>query len=239
MNGKCDLQLNLSDQQIHGIVNFLGYGRRDAPIWFVGIEEGLGIQKEEEVKNNVYARTKFDSIMDLREAHERLIEDGRPIDIVNKASFTAVWVWMAKIVLAHRRQSWDLDSAKNYVRTKLGRRDGETFLTELSPVPSARTSDKKWSNYFKQYGSASLIEERQRTLRKLLAENQPQLVICYGKAYGSQFSHLLQINWEPVQTNASISKSMDSKCVLLPFFGNGRMSGSVIEALLQCKLIGV
>lgn len=235
-----DINPDLTSQQKERIVGFLGYGRLDAPIWFVGIEEGLGLENDEEAINNLRARAKFEPVMDLREAHEQLREDGRTIDIAHKKSFTAVWIWMAKIVLAHRGQIWDLESAKNYVRTKLGRRDGETFLTELSPIPSSRTSDKKWRNYFQQDGSIkSMLEDRRRKLITLLDENPPQLVICYGNSsvLKSKFTDLLHAKWEPVQTTPPISKSENSKYLLPPFFGNGRMSGSVIEALLRHQLI--
>ena len=54
---------------------------------------------------------------------------------------------MAKTMRAHddlKRNSADMEAANHYVRTRLGRNGGDTFLTELSPIPSAKTADKVW-----------------------------------------------------------------------------------------------
>jgi hypothetical protein len=74
-------QPDLSPEEIGRIVNFLGYGSPSAPVWFMGIEEGLGNMNSQDISQNLKARATFESTMDLREAHIRLRERGRPIDI--------------------------------------------------------------------------------------------------------------------------------------------------------------
>ena len=95
-------QPELSAEEVGRIVNFLGYGRPSAPVWFMGIEEGLGNMNSQDISANLKARASFENTMDLREAHMRLRERGRPIDIENQPPSTQVWQWMAKIMLARQ-----------------------------------------------------------------------------------------------------------------------------------------
>jgi hypothetical protein len=136
-------QLSLSDDAIKRVVGFLGYGRASAPVWFIGLEEGLGDAKDDEA-TNLKARAQFKRTMDLVVAHRALQEGGEPIEIETKRKFTQVWVWMAKIMRARAgKDDWrDTEAAKTYIRQRLGRRNGETFLTEVSPIPSPKQRDK-------------------------------------------------------------------------------------------------
>jgi hypothetical protein len=75
-------------------------------------------------------------------------EGDRSLTQVERRFFsTASSSWMAKTMRAHddlKRNSADMEAANHYVRTRLGRNGGDTFLTELSPIPSAKTADKVW-----------------------------------------------------------------------------------------------
>ena len=47
-----ELHLDLSKEEIGAIVNFIGYGNLSAPVWFIGLEEGLGdMTSTEGIKN--------------------------------------------------------------------------------------------------------------------------------------------------------------------------------------------
>src|SRR4051812_30391260 len=110
--------LNLSTDAAHRIIGFLGYGNVFARVWFVGLEEGLGRMGDQESLSNLGARGEFKPTMDLVQAHLQLLERGKPVDIVNRASFTTqAWIWMARLALAHFESGseWqDLDRAKDY-----------------------------------------------------------------------------------------------------------------------------
>jgi hypothetical protein len=235
-----ELQLDLSGEESDRIINFLGFGRPSAPVWFIGLEEGLGKADSKEAVDNLKARTSFRPVMDLCEAHKGLQEKGGFIDIESKAAFTQVWIWMAKIVRAHNGcKDWsDAASAREYVQLKLGRNGGETFLTELSPIPSANAKDKKWMDWFLKKDSelTSKIEQRREELKKLLNDNNPPLVVCYGSKSADEFADLLDLEWQPVY--GGIFTSRDSRRLLLPFFGNGHMSHCHVETLIDRRLLG-
>jgi hypothetical protein len=147
---------------------------------------------------------------------------------------------MAKIMRARDgHETWeDKDEANDYIRTQLGRFGGQTFMTELSPIPASNKADKKWMQMFERLDPqlARKLEEREENLKQILKESSPRLVICYGLPKAKDFAKLLCIEWKPF--NERIFTSADSRCLLLPFFGQGQMSGDIIEQLLNAKLLG-
>jgi hypothetical protein len=52
---------DLSIEEVEGIVRFLGYGRPSAPVWFIGLEEGLGKMNSEDDRKNLKARASFET----------------------------------------------------------------------------------------------------------------------------------------------------------------------------------
>jgi hypothetical protein len=237
-----ELQLKLSAEEIDRIVGFLGYGQPSAPVWFIGIEEGLGKMDSEDIEKNLKARASFAETMDLREAHLRLLLKGKPIDVEKKPPPTQVWQYMAKIMRAYGgNKDWiRLESAKEYIRSRLGRHHGETFLTELSPIPSKNGKDKTWLNWFRREdpGLNSKILQRAERLKQALVQNRPPLVMCYGNGNNlpEKFADLLGVEWQPVCPNVCASR--DYRRLLLPFFGTGQLKHSVIEEIIHRGLLG-
>ena len=233
-------QFDLSADQITRIVGFLGYGRPSAPVWFIGMEEGLGKMSSQDAARNLHARATFEKTMDLHEAHKQLWEEGCHIDIENKPPPTQVWRFMAKIMLARKgEKDWsNSKSAKNYVRFKLGRSNGETFLTELSPIPSSKAADKKWMTLFRTKDSdlEAKISQREEELRTM-KELGRSLYVCYGNSRpkAQAFAKLLNVEWRLIHPKICVSH--DARCLLLPFFGQGQMSHEVIESLLSLGLL--
>jgi hypothetical protein len=113
-------------------------------VWFIGLEEGLGDANDDEAITNVEARGYFMPTMDLVDAHRTLRENGQFINLETKAKFTQVWTFMAKIMRARAGEAdWpEIEAANAYVRKYLGRQNGETFLTELSPILRSKPSHK-------------------------------------------------------------------------------------------------
>ena len=146
---------------------------------------------------------------------------------------------MAKIMRAYNGdKEWrNLKSAKKYIRFQLGRCKGETFLTELSPIPAGNAADKEWMTLFKERdpGLGSKIKRRKNELKRTLKENGPSLVVCYGLKRADDFAELLNVEWQLVCPRVYASR--DSKRLLLPFFGQGQMSHAVIENLLHSGLL--
>jgi hypothetical protein len=254
-------EFNLSPEEIERIVNFQGYGRSDAPVCFIGIEEGLGKMTEDDAKWNLKARGNFEAVMDLRDAHLRLREGGQPIDIETRQRFTQVWQYMAKVMLT-RKSASDGEKNKNcmklpfveYIRFRLGRGDdkkGETFMTELSPIPTNKSTNKEWYRWFEsRLGSGKLramLKNREQKLNEILTKPTqilkgtiPKLVVCYSLPRANEFAQLLGIEWKPVPDCPRVCvASRDSvRYLLLPFFGQSQMENQVIQDLFDSGLLG-
>jgi hypothetical protein len=236
-------ELDLSPEKITRIVGFLGYGRLSAPVWFIGIEEGLGEMTTLDASRNLKARANFEKTMDLHEAHKMLHKKGCPIDIENKPPSTQVWRFMAKIMLAYNGDDeWRNPKSgrvREYIQFQLGRYNGETFLTELSPIPAHGAADRQWMALFREQDPDlnSKMAQRTKDLQGALKKHCPSLVVCYGltNTRKHDFAGLLGVAWQ--QISPKIYASDNAQCLLLPFFGFGHMSDNVIEDLLHRGLL--
>lgn len=222
------------------IIAFLGYGRPSAPVWFIGMEEGLGGMSSTDCCKNLKARATFESTMDLRKAHLLLVQGGIPIDIEENTPSTQVWQYMAKIMLARQGDlTWrNAGSYKRYVKTLLGRENGDTFLTEISPIPSKNATGKEWNRFFRQKDPDldAKLKLRYDELRKQIKDCDPTLIICYGINRRRKFGELLGgVEWQPIFED--VYASPDRRRLLVPFFGNGQMSHKVIERMLEHGLL--
>ncbi len=142
------------------LVEFLGYGRLDAPLWFLGIEEGVcaGLTEHTDPaaleRNLRVRRAQFDRIMDLRTAMQHL---GHPH---GAGAATTVWQRPAQIACALLGRVFDADpawpelpsagEARRWAGRWLGTREPpppvdpaaergkqavRTFLGEVRPLP--------------------------------------------------------------------------------------------------------
>lgn len=241
-----NIQIHLSQEEIEKITGFLGYGNPAARTWFVGIEEGLGDMSDSDTIENLKARGAFHSAMDLYEAHCGLKQKGLYIDLKHGSlPKTPVWRWMARIMLvrdgAKDRLDWnDPVKIKNYIRFKLGRSDGNTFLTELSPIPSKAAGDKNWKQRFQQSvpDLESHLAMRKISLRNLLDQRNDIKIICYGNRQDrrKEFADFCGASlWQtPIE---GVFASDNGRYLLLPFFGVGQMGHKTFERLVQSGIL--
>jgi hypothetical protein len=164
----------LSKDQLENALRFEGYGRKSAPYWFLGMEEGGGSIEE------LVERVKlFDSVEDLYSAHAKLgLEETMHRHVLT-------WRVMSKLVMAMEgTPDWqETASAREYQATRLGRKDADTFLAELMPLPSPSTAVWPYESLYATRDEYYLEVRPKRTewLRSELSIHQPSFVICYGK----------------------------------------------------------
>lgn len=220
--------MNLSLEERDRLLNFIGYGNLDAPIWFLGMEEGTGGNTDPVViETNIRTRAEhFQPIEDLVESHRHF-----DYDIPSQRKFTQVWLWMAKLVRNLEGESdWqDTEKAKHYVRNNLGRRLGTTLLTELLPLPAPSISywpyDQLWKTR-KDY-VITILPQRQTLLRNLINERRPRVVFAYGSQYHDHYRQVFErAQWRLLSTKKHIEmgKTETTMAILIPFFGNGGLS---------------
>jgi hypothetical protein len=221
----------LSEQQLRGLLGFIGYGNLAAPLRFIGAEEGFGgAMSPVEQHENLVARCGWRSVEDLRDAHLALTEGGRPIDVARpRSGSTGVWRFMARFALAVEGDPAfaEAERAANYMRTRLGRRGGTTLLTELRPIPARRSAQPPALRNFGDEGLIeSLLQDRRRLQTHVLRE-YAGVTLCYGIAKREDFAAHLEIEWEPMC--GPFARGADGMSFLLPFFGNGQMSEGLVK----------
>jgi hypothetical protein len=160
------------------IETFIGYGRADAPVVFIGMEEGRAAGSN--LGEDLLGRAQSQSIASLGR-HERTQRTWRPMcDLMLRRSGIASPTAEQRLV---------------YQKARLGRPSGETLLTELMPYPSTRIAD--WPYAAEPYlrGTrpeymARCLPERIELLKGVLALAERELVICYGKGHWGHFARL-------------------------------------------------
>lgn len=230
--------MKLSAEQKTRLLNFIGYGRLETPLWFLGMEEGIGGQAGlAQVEQNILTRAAhFQSVEDLATSHDHFDYDVR---VQNK--FTHVWLWMAKLTraLLHQASDWqDVQQAKDYIRTKLGRANGETLLTELLPLPALGLGHwiyEDWAS--REVYTREILPIRQQQLRQLINTYKPRYMLAYGSQYHPYYKHLLptDTNWIKLADTKRIEIGYNGQTafVLMPFFGQGALGTADAQRLID------
>lgn len=180
------------------IEGFIGYGNDEAPIVFVGMEEGLA--DAESLDSDLQFRSTYDSpIMDVEVAH-RGLTDG-PALFVDSPRAQRTWWVMADLMLHYEGKLPADKAARSAARTRyrakrLGRQGGDTLLAELLRYPHPAIDDWLYAKY-KKYASrdeyeARLLDERVGLLREVLGSHLRSAIICYGKSYWDTFKRLFR-----------------------------------------------
>ena len=234
--------MKLSPSELARLTSFIGYGRLDAPIWFLGMEEGTG-GNETAIEGNLRVRLRWtERVMDMADAHDQHNLNGPYFDPDRRLKVPAVWLFMARIARAlgqGQATDWysDREAARTYVRERLGRRDGETLLAELLPLPRPHAF---WSEVYqdvfptaREYGQA-VLPGRIDLLAGLVRTYAPRTLICYGKRNYGHYRHIAgAADWTRLPgTRIEVAQHGRTTIALTPFFGNGQLSLKDLDVLI-------
>ena len=213
---------SISPERWNRLINFLGYGNPGGNYWFIGMEEG--VHDEKNLFGELIKRAdRFQEVEDVKKAHDLLgMNSTRPK--------TQTWTFMSRIVLAHQReQGWqDPEMAKAYRNGRLGRVEGETFLTEVFPIPCKSRS--QWPEglpyALKSDYEREILPRRIKRLRELYERSRPKLVVCYGKSFWRHYESIFGGDgWKSLPGSKIKARTVNGRCVVLtPFLGNGQFS---------------
>ena len=176
----------LTDTELDHLLNFIGYGKLSASVWFLDMEEGGGGEA------NIRARLKFRLVEDCAEVHKLL---GIPKFHTGHKVIQKTWRGMCYIMLRLEGKPVDRDSIRNYQAEYLGRFQGNSLLCELMPIPKPRINTWDYEMLIPQFKSAEayyqLVKPRRvNYLHGLIQEHRPKVVIGYGKKYWQDYQKL-------------------------------------------------
>lgn len=170
------------------IDQFLGYGSFEAPFWFVGMEEGGGNSVFEINKRvSVWKEMGGSTLVDLFEYHQKI---GLTEFFGDKARLQKTWSKIIRVIFGIHKCDVDNNGIREYQNRFLGRKDRETCLIELLPLPSPNTSG--W--LYGEFSQIAYLKDRETYqnkvrsmragfIRQQIREFKPKVVLFYGSTY--------------------------------------------------------
>jgi hypothetical protein len=162
-----------------------GYGSYSGRYWFIGKEEGGGKSFEEVNRRlDVWRNHGGGELDDLREFH---IKIGVTRYFLPPVKLAATWSRLIRILRAAEDQPVTNEQVKGYQAGSFGRRDGDTCLLELLPLPSpggpkwlykehSKLAQLRTTNAYKEH----YAETRARHLKEKISERKPRAVVFYS-----------------------------------------------------------
>lgn len=185
------------------IEEFIGFGRIDAPVVFIGMEEGL--KNADALDEDLAIRSTYQTaVMDLKKAHKGIAGTDRYFD-PERAPRQPTWRVMADLMLRreHPSSTPSGQERRRYRALHLGRVDGDSLLTELLPYPHPKRGDWLYERFDKfktrcEYERA-VMPARRTLLRTVIGSFKRELVVCYGKGNWPEFESLfVDVTWTDV-----------------------------------------
>ena len=211
----------LSDNELHRLLNFIGYGRLQSAVWFIGMEEGgAGV-------DTIRGRLKFKKIEDCADAHRIL---GIEKFHWGKRRIQSTWRGMCCIMLGLDGRATTKENIRRYQAESLGRIHGRILLTELMPLPKPGIDHWGYNELIPQYASSEeyyndVKPRRILLLRQLVKKHKPAVIICYGKKYWPNFKTIFSKSSFKTIGQFEIAKEDGNLIILTHHFAQKTMNG--------------
>jgi putative addiction module component (TIGR02574 family) len=153
-----------------------GYGNWSAPYWFIGPEQGMAREENNDLKCRVGAWRHFGSreLDDCRKFHLKIKETRWHGD---NAILQPTWNKLLLALFAfHGCPTEDKKSRIKYQKEKWGHESDETCVIELSELAARSLKEKR--------NRESFLLQRIDYIRGRMLDCKPRLVILYGKTSG-------------------------------------------------------
>jgi hypothetical protein len=232
------MTVGFSDEEIDKLRRFIGYGRLDADVWFLGMEEaGGGV-------DNLRRRLAFDPVEDLKVACVEKL--GITKHHLGSRVLQPTWNPMCEVMLRIDGKPTDVDSKKDYQAEHLGRRGsaGHTLLLELMPL--AKPSIKAWPyvGHLRRFPDPKTyykIEKPKRVklIQGLVAQHRPKLIVAYGKGYWPDYKQIapaLEYKRDTVSPVFEVARGATS-VILTPQLASRAMNGQTPRLAVLTKQI--
>ncbi|MGP6158476.1 MAG: hypothetical protein ACLPYS_13395 [Vulcanimicrobiaceae bacterium] len=153
-------------------MRWFGYGRWDAPYWFIGKEPGGGDDPE---SYSAWERLGGLDLVDCRE-HDLAYRgaDAGKWHTWKPPHLQPTWRPLIALLLSYfGATSYERESVRAYQAACWGRLDGETTVLELAAAAANEPDAMRLAH----------LRQRIATLKAKLAENHPKFVLLYGLGF--------------------------------------------------------
>jgi hypothetical protein len=161
------------DPKAQAAKRWFGYGRWDAPYWFVGKEPGGADEPEQYLS---WLRLGGAELIDCRE-HDLDCATGKPGDwhgVGAGPKLQPTWRPLIAMLLAYKgAEAYDESAVRRYQDERWGTISGETAVVELSGVAAKSVADTEAL----RLGN---LAERIATIRSNIVKTVPRFIVFYG-----------------------------------------------------------
>lgn len=156
---------------VHMAEHFYGYGRWEAPYWFIGPEAGMGKDGKDDLAARYESWKKLGCapVVDC-EGHHRGFGFTKWHDPHPPTQPT--WRQLIRLLLTYKGMSTTLDDIRAYQRDRWGRKNDETCVIELSGIPA--------SNMRVLRDRVTFLSRRIERVRREALAHGPRFIVMYG-----------------------------------------------------------
>jgi len=164
---------------------FFGYGRWDAPVWFVGLEEaGTGREKELQARLRAWdkrGRRELEDAPSFYPACEHHLWHGRD------ATLQHTWHRLIRVLLFARSEPVTEEIVVEFQKNSLGATSGHMCLAEFFPLPAPSHRHWPYANHEhlpswmrnREQFMQTVLPERAAALRAKISVHHPRAVVFY------------------------------------------------------------
>jgi hypothetical protein len=169
--------MNPHDPKALAALRWFGYGRWEAPYWFVGMEPG---GTDDHATYEAWEKLGGTELIDCCAHH--LASKNTKWHGSDFPPMQPTWGRLIELVLGYEGKPADLKAVKAYQRRKWGSLEGDTASLVLSALhaPDLETDVARGLHR----------EQRVATLEKRLKQHAPKFVVFYGKSYADFYASI-------------------------------------------------
>jgi len=154
-----------------------GYGRWEAPYWFIGPEQGQPREENDDlrIRYDAWRHCGGGELSDCRVFHDALnLRMGRTLHLWHQKEpkLQTTWRRLMLVLMGFLARPTDEDSLKAYQRDRLGSLSGETCVIELSGLPAHSFMTPRDRDPF--------LRERITVISERMCACKPAWVVIYG-----------------------------------------------------------
>jgi hypothetical protein len=161
---------------------WFGYGRWNAPYWFVGMEPGGG---DSPASYEAWRQLGGAELIDCRQHH---LNSNFVKWHAETPPTQSTWRRLIQLLLGYEGKPADLNAVRRYQRDEWGSCDGQTTLLELSAL-HARSAGTKVAR-------KSHRDQRLALLRDRFVEHRPEFVVFYGITYAYLYKRITSSDFD-------------------------------------------
>ena len=174
-------ELTLNPPELdHMAEDFYGYGRWDAPFWFIGPEAGMAKTGDSlERRFQSWQTLEFKPVVDCATHHRgfgftKWHQPHPPTQIT--------WRQLIRLLLTFKGQPNDIEAIRAYQRDEWGSSTGETCVIELSGLasPDMRTRRDR----------ATFLSKRIARIQVEALAHSPKFIVMYGEGQRSEWEQM-------------------------------------------------